>query len=365
MTIWDLDTPALVIDLDRLEANLTRAAKYAESHGLRLRPHTKTHKSRFVGAMQIDRGATGLTVAKVGEAEVMADANPPNLLAAYPVWGDAKWERLVSVARKLPVTVALDSVECANGLRRHARHAGLELGVLVEADLGMRRCGLPPGKSLVQLARAVAAMPPLRLRGVMFYPGHVNPASEGGERAMTQLEADLASVLADFQASGLPTDVVSGGSTPTLYHSHRFDGLTEIRPGTYAFNDCTQVAMGSCGWEDCAASVVTTVVSATQRDWAVIDGGSKTFTSDPLRPEGGGMFGRVAGMPEARFCKMNEEHGMLDLRSYSGAPLRVGRRLRIVPNHICVTVNMHDTVHGCRGETVETSWTVDGRGKLQ
>ena len=365
MTIWDLDTPALLIDMDRLEANLDRAARYATSHGLRLRPHTKTHKSPLIGQMQLARGATGLTVAKVGEAEVMAGNAIPDLLVAYPVWGDLKWARLVELSRRVPISVALDSVAVAEGLQQHARRAGATIGILVEADLGMRRCGLPPGRDLLELARAVARMPPLRLEGLMFYPGHINLAAEGGEQALNRLASDLASIVDDFRRDGLPAGTVSGGSTPTLFHSHRVPGLTEIRPGTYAFNDRSQVAAGACEWEDCAATVMTTVVSTPQPDRAVIDGGSKTFTSDSVRPFGEEGFGRVLEMPGIRFLKMSEEHGVLDLRRHEGPPLRIGQRLRLVPNHVCVAVNMHERAHGFRGETVERSWPVEGRGKLQ
>ena len=365
MTILDLDTPSLLVDLDRMEANLDRAASYAKEHGLNLRPHTKTHKSPLIGGMQLDRGATGLTVAKVGEAEVMATVARPGLLVAYPVWGEAKWERLVGIAKTVPVTVSLDNLESASGLQRHARRVGLELGILVEADLGMRRCGLPPGESLLDLAKTIARMPPLRLEGVMFYPGHVNLAAPRGEQALAKLAADLSTVLDAFEADGLPTEVVSGGSTPTLFHSHRVPGLTEIRPGTYVFNDCSQVAMGACGWNDCAASVLTTVVSTPRPDSVVIDGGSKAFTSDPLRGSDEATFGRVLEMPGSRFHKMNEEHGMIDTGQYDGPAVRIGQRLRIVPNHVCVTVNMHETAHGIRGEAVEQSWVVEGRGKLQ
>ncbi len=365
MNILDLDTPALLIDLDRMEANLNRAASYAREHGLRLRPHTKTHKSPLIARMQLERGACGLTVAKVGEAEVMAADAPPELLVAYPVWGESKCERLTEVAKTVPVTVAIDSAEVAEGLQRHASKAGIRLGILVETDLGMHRCGLPPGKQLLSLAHAVAGMDALRLEGVMFYPGHINLAVEGGEEALMRLSAELESVLLDFRRDGLPAELVSGGSTPTLYHSHRVPGITEIRPGTYVFNDRSQVAMGSCRWEDCAATILATVVSTARRDSAVIDGGSKTFTSDSMRPFGRDGFGQVLGMPEVRFRAMNEEHGMLDLSRHSGPPLRVGQPLRIVPNHVCVAVNMHETAHGFRGETVEVSWAVEGRGKLQ
>ncbi len=365
MHVSSLDTPALLIDLDRVEANLDRAASYAAEHGLRIRPHTKTHKSPLVARMQLDRGAAGLTVAKVGEAEIMAIEAVPNLLVAYPLWGDTKWERLVEVAKNLPVTVALDSAQVAVGLSRHARRAGIRIGILVEADLGMRRCGLPPGSELVALARSVAAMPSLRLEGVMFYPGHINMAQPTGAEQLEQLQSELAEVLEDFRADGLPTEVVSGGSTPTLFHSHRIEGLTEIRPGTYVFNDRTQVAVGACAWGDCAATILTTVVSTARPDAVVIDGGSKTFSSDPLRPDDDGEFGRVLDMPGARLHKMSEEHGVVDLREHSGSSPRLGQRLRIIPNHVCVTVNMHERAFGLRGDTVQESWVVAARGKLQ
>lgn len=365
MTIWDLDTPSLVIDLDRMEANLDRVAAYAREHGLRLRPHTKTHKSPVVAKLQLERGAAGLTVAKVGEAEVLADAGAPTLLVAYPVWGDAKWARLIEVAKAVPVSVALDSEEAAAGLSRHAARAGMTLGVLAELDVGFQRCGLPPGDRFRALARAVAKLPGLRFEGLMFYPGHINPAESGGEAQLERLAADVDSALAGLGEDGLRAEVVSGGSTPTLHHSHRAPGVTEIRPGTYVFNDRTQVGMGACGWEDCAATILTTVVSRPRPDSAVIDGGSKSFSSDPVRPEGAGGFGSVIGMPGAEFVRMSEEHGVLDLSRHQGPPPAIGERLRIVPNHVCVAVNLHETAHGVRGESVETSWPVAGRGRLQ
>ena len=363
MTIWELDTPALLIDLDRMEANLERAATYAAGHGLRLRPHTKTHKSPYLARRQVESGAEGLTVAKVSEAEVMAADGLERLLVAYPVWGDPKWSRLTEVAKTTSVTVALDSEDSASGLSRHATRAGLTIGILAEVDLGMRRCGFPPGQRFRDFTRAVDRMPGLRLEGLMFYPGHVNLAAPDGERQLELVAAGLDEVLDGFEQDGLSTAVISGGSTPTLFHSHRVPGMTEIRPGTYIFNDRSQVAMGACGWNNCAATIMTTVVSRPSTASAVIDGGSKTFTSDPVRPQESG-FGSIIGMPDARFEKMSEEHGVLDLGGHQGRPPQIGERLRIVPNHVCVTVNMHSTAHGIRGDQVEQSWPVKGRGKL-
>lgn len=363
-TIRDLETPALLVDLDRLEANIRRVAGYCAEHGLRLRPHTKTHKTPEIGRMQLDGGAAGLTAAKVGEAEVMAASGAADMLVAYPVLGESKWRRLIEVARKINLTTGLDNAPAARGLARHAAAAGVEIGVLVEADVGMGRCGLAPGGGLVDLAREVAGMRGLRLDGLMFYPGHVNPAAPGGEAAFEKVGQDLETIYADFRRAGLPLRVVSGGSTPTLFRSHRLPGLTEIRPGTYVFNDCMQVAAGACSWEQCAASVMATVVSTPRDGAAIIDGGSKTFSSDPARPAESGLYGRVIDDPAVRFHRMSEEHGFLDLRG-AGMQIRIGDRLRIIPNHVCTAVNMHESIYGVRGEAVETIWKVAARGKLQ
>ena len=364
MTIWDLDTPALLVDMDRMEANLDRAAEYAKENRLGLRPHTKTHKSTFVARMQLDRGACGLTVAKVGEAEIMAGTGTPNLLVAYPVWGDAKWKRLVELAKRVPVTVALDNMESASGLARHASRAGVEVGALAEVDLGMGRCGYPPGDRFRRFVRELSKVPSLRFEGLMFYPGNVDPVAPDGDDQLDRLGSELHDVLDGMEADGIPAQVVSGGSTPTLYSSEFIKGMTEIRPGTYVFNDRTQVAMGAGTWDDCAATILTTVVSTPRPHAAVIDGGSKTFTSDPVRPIGKGC-GRIQGRPEIKFKRMSEEHGVLDLRKHTGPSVRVGDRLRIIPNHVCVAVNMHEQVFGIRGERVETTWAVEARGKLQ
>jgi D-serine deaminase-like pyridoxal phosphate-dependent protein len=361
--ISELETPALLIDLDRMENNLRRAADYASQHNLNLRPHTKTHKNPIVGKMQLDLGAIGLTVAKVGEAEVMLKAAMPELLVAYPIVGESKLKRLMEVARHTRVTVGLDDIIVAQGLSDAAKAANLEIGVLVEADLGMNRVGVQPGDDLVNLARAVSQLPNLRFDGIEFYYGHVNKLLPDWEEKLAGLAAQVKQIREDFDRAGFGLKIISGGSTPMLFHSHQIEGLSEIRPGTYVFNDVMQVGMGSATWNDCAATIMTTVISTARPGFAVIDGGSKTFTSDPARGDDP-SFGRVTEAPESRFYKMNEEHGYLEIRD-APAPLRIGDRLRIIPNHVCVAVNMHEYVYGIRGETVEHVWKVEGRGKLQ
>jgi D-serine deaminase-like pyridoxal phosphate-dependent protein len=352
MTIQELDTPALVVDLDIMERNLRRAADYCREHGLRLRPHTKTHKSTFLAREQLALGAAGLTVAKVGEAEVMLGADPKDLLVAFPVLGEPKLRRLAEIARRVNVTVALDSFTAARHLSDAGRDQGVEFGVLIEMDVGLGRVGVPPSETLV-LAQAVSRLPNLRVRGLTFYPGHIR---EQNDRKIEELSSIVEAASTGFE-------IVSGGSTPLLFRSHEIAGLNEIRPGTYVFNDMNTVGSGGCVLEDCAASILVTVVSQRTGERIIVDGGSKTFSSD-RDSAGEPTFGRLVEAPEAVFHRMNEEHGFIDVRT-TGTQFEIGQKLRVIPNHICVAVNLHEFVYGARGDTVEEIWKVEARGKLQ
>ena len=313
MHISEIDTPALVVDLDIFERNLARVADYARQHSLRLRPHTKTHKSVRVAGRQLAGGAAGLTVAKVSEAEVMLAAEPADLLVAFPIIGHTKLERLTQVARRTQVTVALDSIFAARQLSDAARAAQVEIGVLAEVDAGLGRVGVSPGEPLLQLAQAIEKLPHLRFAGIAFYPGHIKSMDESGLRALAQLSDLMRGILDDFRVAGIEIGIVSGGSTPTLFHSHEVRGLTEIRPGTYVFNDLNTIRSGGCAMEDCAATILATVVSTARPGQMIIDGGSKTFSSDRLANTSEVTFGHLVEAPAARFHKMNEEHGFIDM----------------------------------------------------
>ncbi|HLJ49220.1 MAG TPA: alanine racemase [Bryobacteraceae bacterium] len=362
-SVTDLDTPALVIDLDIMERNLRRMAAYASQHGLRLRPHTKTHKIPALSRKQIDLGAAGLTVAKVGEAEVMAIAKPPNFLVAYPVIGRRKLERLMTVARDVPTTVSLDSMFVAQQLSDAAREGGVEIGVLAEVDVGLGRVGVSPAE-IVQLAKDISRLPALRLDGIAFYPGHIKSLGEDGLKAIETLSELLGRIVADLKEAGLTPRIVSGGSTPTMWHSHKIEELNEIRPGTYLFNDRNTILSGACSLQDCAAYILATVVSTAKQGQMIIDGGSKTFSSDRASNPSDAGFGHLIEAPQAVFTKMNEEHGYVDIRTVDRG-FKVGDRVRMIPNHICVAMNLHERVYGMRGGVVEQIWTVDARGKLQ
>ncbi|MBM3725094.1 MAG: D-TA family PLP-dependent enzyme [Acidobacteria bacterium] len=362
-TIHELDTPALLIDLDIMERNLTRMASYAAGHGLRLRPHTKTHKIPALGRRQLDLGAAGLTVAKVGEAEVMLSAAPHDLLVAYPTFGARKLARLVEVARHTRVSMSIDSAFVADEVSAAAARAGVNIGILVESDLGMGRVGVAPAQ-VAALIRHVSGLPGLEWDGIAFYPGHVKSLDATGEATLAQVAATLDELLSGLAREGFVPRVVSGGSTPTWSRSHKLAGLNEIRPGTYIFNDRNTVLAGACEWEDCAGSILTTVVSTAVPGQMIIDGGSKTFSSDRLAIGSEVSFGRLTEAPSAVFTRMNEEHGYVDLAEAERG-FKVGDKARVIPNHICVCMNLHEEVYGVRGDRVETSWKVEGRGKLQ
>jgi D-serine deaminase-like pyridoxal phosphate-dependent protein len=352
MLAADLETPALVIDLDIMERNLRRAAEYTATHGLRFRPHTKTHKIPALGRRQLDLGATGLTVAKVGEAEVMMAAEPSDLLLEYPTVGRRKLERLADIARQARVTVALDSSEAAHELSEVAVAHSVRFAVLAEVDVGLGRVGVTPGEELLRFVERIR-LNHLDFDGIAFFPGHIRQLDTEGKEALRVLACLLEAILRDLRKAGHEVRVVSGGNTSTLFHSHGLPGMNEIRSGTYIFNDRNTVFSGGCGMEDCAASVLTTVVSTARPGQIIVDGGSKTFSAEPFL--GGASFGHLVEAPEAVFHKMSKEHGWVDI-SKVGHNFRIGERVHIIPNHICPTVNEHDVAYGIW----ESGWSRSG-----
>lgn len=363
MNIEELETPAVVVDLDILEANLVRVADYARGHGLLLRPHTKTHKIPAIARMQIASGCHGLTVAKSTEAEVMAGAGLDNILVAYPILVPEKARRLASLAVSTRILVAIDSLLAAQVLSEAAQAAGSSIGLLVELDVGMRRCGLGSPEEALTLTQKIVALPHVSFEGLNFYPGQIHVAPAEQERPLLEVEKKVRAVVDLLAANGLQCKIVSGGSTPTLYQSHLVPSMTEIRPGTYVFNDRNTVEMKACSLKDCALRVLVTVVSDAVEGRAMVDGGSKTFSGDHLAVSSGKGFGYVVDDPAIYFEAMSEEHGHLDISKAHARP-RVGQRLSIIPNHVCACVNMHDRIWRHRKGVVEGCWEVAGRGKL-
>lgn len=358
-----LETPSLVVDLDRMSRNLDRVAEYARKHGLALRPHIKTHKSPLLARLQLERGAAGLTCATPFEAEVMSEVCD-DLLVMYPPVGATRADRLARVARDVRLTVALDSEVAANELSRAVAVAGSTAHVLVELDAGMHRVGISVLEDAVRLARLLSALPGLEFAGIAFYPGHVRAhvSEHGGQ--LDALNHFVARARAAFERHQLPLEVVSAGSTPTLFETHEIEGVTEMRPGTYIFNDRTTAEIGACGWDDCALTLLATVVSTAVSGQAVIDTGSKALGREPMRGGAADGFGCLRDRREVVVQSMSEEHGILDLSNSEWRP-RVGDRVHVIPNHVCIAVHLADVVYGVRDGSVVSSWPVAARGRGQ
>ncbi len=350
-TIQDIETPAVLIDIDRVEANLTRAQTYADAHGLKLRPHIKTHKVPRFAQRQVELGAVGITCQKLGEAEVMADAGLADIFLPYNILGRAKLARLAALADRVTLSVTADSLITIEGYAEAFASRAEPLPVLVECDTGMGRCGVQTGKEALSLAQAIDAAAGLRFAGLMTYPA-------AGKVAETQ--AWLAEAVALLERSGLPVETVSNGGTPDMWSAHQVTAATEHRPGTYIYLDRYQVAKGAGTLDDCALTVLTTVVSCPRTERAILDAGSKTLTSDTLGMAG---FGLILEHPEAVIAGLSEEHGNVDVSRCNHRP-RIGDRVRVVPNHACVVSNLFDRVYLVSGEEVVDMAEVAARGRV-
>ncbi len=355
-------TPALVVDGAVLRRNIERMARYAAQNGLSLRPHTKTHKCRMIAQLQIDAGAIGLTVAKAGEAALMQEVSQ-DVMMAYPAVDPARCRQLAELARSGFIRVAVDSTAAITALAAAATAAGSTIGVLVEIDVGMGRTGVATAAESLGLAQVASGTPGVRLDGLLCYPGQIwAPAGEQAAPLAT-VSARVEEALALWRAHGLPTGIIAGGSTPTACQSHLVKAFTEIHPGTYVFNDMNTVHGGYCSLEDCAARVVCTVVSDAVRDQVVIDGGSKTLTSDICFPAPDSGHGYVVEYPDAKIARLSEEHGQVDVSRCTRRP-QVGERVTIIPNHICPCVNLHDSFWWLEPGAEPWREPVDARGRI-
>lgn len=349
-----------LVDLARVRSNAHRVVDYAGRHGLSWRPHVKTHKSTQIARIQLESGAQGLTVATPREAEVMATVCH-DLLLAHPPVGAARIARILALPPEVRLSVALDDGGALDAFAAAAAQVDRKVGVLLEVDMGMGRVGVSSLDVLVALAERCASLSHVDYRGILFYPGHLRDPGPAGEEGFQRLRRRLAEVLEELERVGLPPSVVSGGSTPLLWRSHELEGLTEIRPGTTIFNDREALAAGVAGEDDLAYTVLATVVSAPSPGRVVVDAGSKALSREEFRGPGGG-FGALVEPAGVLVGRLSEEHGILDLGHVDWTP-RVGDRVRIIPNHVCVSVNLQDHLVVVDGERVE-SWPVQGRGRL-
>ncbi len=347
----DFGTPAVVIDLDVVDRNIARVQALCDAAKVANRPHIKTHKVPTLAHMQIAAGARGITCQKLGEAEVMAAAGISDILVSYNLISAARSGRLTALRKTIDLTVCADNPVTLSAYAEAAAQAEADIGVAIECDTGRMRAGVEtPGEALA-LARLIKETPGLTFRGLLYYPTETSwPA--------TQKFHD--EVLAGLRALGLDAALVSTGGSPNLVNVGKLAGASEHRAGTYIFNDRMQMAAGVARLEDCALSVFTTVVSRAGPERGILDAGSKTLTADSGGLDG---YGLILEHPEARIKGFAEEHGFLDLAKCNARP-SVGDIVRVVPNHVCVVVNMVDQLIAVRGHTVVDVYPVAARGKL-
>jgi D-serine deaminase-like pyridoxal phosphate-dependent protein len=375
MLLSDLPTPQVLIDHPRAIRNIDRIQQLATAAGLRLRPHAKTHKSPVVARWQIDRGAVGICCAKLGEAEVFADAGITDIRLPYPV-NPANAPRLVALIDRAAISIIVDHLAVARGWSEALQRAGRTLDVLIKVDVGFHRCGIDPDGDALGFVQAVSSLPGLRLRGLLSHAGHGYHAASDEELAtVARQEAAILTGLRERAATaGIELDEVSVGATPTLRFSAREKGITELRPGNYVYFDRTQVALGAAALDDCALTVMATVVSKPAADRIILDCGSKTLTNDQARgiTKATGYGAVLADEGEARsrrvdetliIERLSEEHATVHVTG--GTRLEPGDRVRVLPNHSCVVSNLVDVVRLVDGERVIDTIPVAARGRIQ
>lgn len=365
LVLDNVDTPALIINEQVARNNLKSMAERARSHGFLLRPHTKTHKTPYWADVQCQLGAKGLTVAKLGEADVMMEAGFSDLFIAYPLVGPHKRRHLGRLLSEgLNAIVSVDSAIAVDELENAGQETGTSIGVLVEVDTGFHRCGLEHGPDVVALAQYVARQKHLRFDGLMCFGGHISRRTDPNEiiRLIMAEDAVMVSVVSACRQAGFDNFIVSvGGTIPSHYMDH-ITAATELRPGTYIYNDVATVLAHAATWEDCATTILATVVSKPTANRIVVDAGSKALSTDG--PIAGG-YGFIRGHSDLVIGRLSEEHGVIERGDGGPVDLQIGDRIQIVPNHICTVVNLHNAGYLMTGPDTVEPFPILGRGKLQ
>ncbi|MGI9364366.1 MAG: D-TA family PLP-dependent enzyme [Rhizobiaceae bacterium] len=349
--IENFGTPCPVIDLDVVERNIARVQKICDRASVANRPHIKTHKSPKLAHMQLSAGASGITCQKIGEAEVMVDAGIADIIIATNLLGAARSGRLAALQKRVALKVCADNPVSLALYSEAARQAERPLDVLIECDTGQKRAGVETPAETFALAQIIQNDPMLNFSGLLFYP-----PLDGWPQTQVFFD-EVSNALASLN---MQPEIVSTGGTPNLVNIDRLKGATEHRAGTCIFNDLMMIEAGVASVEDCAFQVFASVVSRGAEDRGILDAGSKTLTSDT-----GGMdgYGRIIEHPNARIHKFAEEHGFLDLSRCNTRP-EVGDIVRVIPNHVCVAVNMVDQLVAVRGDEIVEVISVAARGKL-
>ncbi len=340
----ELETPSVLIDLDRMERNIAAMQARCDALGIQFRPHIKTHKIPAIARMQLEAGATGIACQKVSEAEVFAAAGFRDIQIPYNIVGERKTRRLAEMAKRADVSVTIDSQAVLDGIAAAAQESGATISVLVELVSLNQRTGTTPEQAL-SLARQIDAAENLRFAGLMVYPSDA------------AIRPRLQAALALLEEDGIAVETVSGGGSGAIRDSHLLPELTEMRVGTYLFWDWSSVNAGYASFENCAMRVRATAVSANEPSRVILDAGSKTLNAETID----GLYGYIEEYPAARLRQVNEEHGYVDFRACDSMPA-VGDVVHVIPVHTCVVTNLHNQLYGVRGERIEQVWDVAARG---
>ncbi len=363
MLFPDLDTPEVLLELNALERNIGRMARIAKDANLNLRPHTKTHKSAEIAKLQLSAGASGITVAKLGEAELMVERGIEDILIAYPLVGEHKLERLAALHQKAKLIVSTDSLECAAGLNKVGERTGNPVAVYIEVDTGLGRCGHKPGQETIEVVKQMRDFSGIRVVGVMTHEGHswlsVEPTQR--EKIIEETSNALADSAKELRALGFPCNEVSIGATPTAFHANAATGATEMRPGTYVFNDVSVLKHGVVSLEDCAVTVLATVVGHPAKNRVILDVGSKTLSQDGA--VGTDLKGLIINKATWQLVKLTEEHAIVQVPEHE--QIVIGERVRIIPNHVCVVTNLVDQFVTIRGKEIVGTLKIEARGRTK
>ena len=360
----EVDTPALVVSEAILQHNIAGMAAFGASVGVSLRPHIKTHKTVQIARLQVAAGAIGVTCAKVGEAEVMVtEAGIEDVLLAYPTIGESKFRRLVALMERARIVVATDSLEAARMMSAAMTRYDRRLDTMLEVNTGQHRSGVTVGAETVAIALDIARLPNLRLVGIMTHEGHANsaPPEEIEGIAIAAGEA-MVETAEEIRRHGIELPTVSVGSTPAAFYTPTVAGVTEMRPGTYVFNDVSAFRYGRFGVDDCAARFVATVVSRPTANRAVLDTGAKSLAMDPSRAHPG--HGYIVNHPNVTIAKLSEEHGVCEVPDGEEG-FGIGDRVEVIPNHVCPTVNLMDELLIARDGQIIDTWKVAARGRVR
>jgi len=356
--IEGIDTPALLLDLDAFQRNLDRMAGFFADRPVSLRPHAKTHKCPEIALRQLGAGAIGITCAKLGEAEVMAQSGITDILIANQIVGPIKVNRLTQLGLTCDLIVAVDYGPNIAELSESCETKGVALRVLVEVDVGMGRCGVESAGAALALARQVADAPGLRFAGLMGYEGHLVMLPDPEQRLIKVREATgkLQEAYDLLQQHGLTPEIVSGGGTGTYDMTGTCAPMTEIQAGSYVLMDTTYLKIRP-EFEP-ALTVLSTVVSRPTGSRIVTDSGLKTVSKEFGWPQ-------VIGHPGVAVQSLSEEHGKLSVMSPESVTLEPGNKIQLIPSHVCTTINLHDNLYITQGGQLVDIWPIAARGRAQ